>query len=134
MLDTMKKNYLALPLPTAAAEWVRKTDFNRTNNDRVEDLHLKLVNDPKRSAKYLDALRAVTDTEALEGSLAIDNADAARMIRDAATEAGDHVIAKLKLKAVVIHLNVVLKRYGMSRAERRQMIDGQHVPSENGQE
>lgn len=133
MLDNPKKNYLAVPLPTVPAEWVRKTDFNRTNNDRVEDLHLKLVNDPKKSQQYLDSLRAVTDTEAIEGSLAIDNADAARMIRDVASATGDHVIAKLKLKAIVIHLNVVLKRYGMSRAERRQMVDGQIVPSENGE-
>jgi hypothetical protein len=134
MLDTTKRNYVARPLPTDIADWVRKTDFNRTNNDRVEDLHLKLVNDPKRSAKYIETLKAVTDTEALEGSLAIDNADAARMLRDAATEAGDHVIARLKLKAIVIHLNVVLKRYGQSRAERRQLIGGEYIASENGQE
>lgn len=120
-------NYVAKPLPTKAADWVRKTDFNLTNNDRVESLHRILLNDQKRASRYLEHLRAVTDAEAVEGSLAIDNADAARMLRELAVETNEHVIARLKLKAIVIALNVVLKRYGLTRAERRVMVQGEAV-------
>jgi hypothetical protein len=130
-----KSRNLSMPLPTAAADWVRKTQFNLTNNDRVERLHLKILNDPKRFERYRDSLNAVTDAEAIEGSLAIDQADAARMIREEAAASGDHVIARLRLKAICIHLNVVLERYGQSRKSRRQMVNGQHVAtaSENGE-
>jgi hypothetical protein len=133
-MDTAR-NFVSIALPTTPAEWVRKTQFNLTNNDRVERLHMKILNDPKKSERYRDSLNAVTDAEAIEGSLAIDNADAARMIRDEAGASGDHVVAKLKLKAIVVHLNVVMNRYGVSRAARRQMINGQHVnsTSENGE-
>lgn len=124
--------FVTTPLPSKAAEWVRKTQFNLTNNDRVERLHLSLLNDNKRSTPYLDCIRAVSDTEAQEGSLAIDNADAARMIRLMAQETGDHVISKLKLHPIVIALNIVLKRYGMSRKERRQLIAGELIGPDNG--
>jgi hypothetical protein len=127
-----KKQFVALPLPNAPADWVRKTDFHQTNNDRVERIHIALINNHKLSEKYKDHLRAVTDAEAIEGSLALDNGDAARMIRDMAHEMNEHIIARLKLKAIIIHLNVVLKRYGMSRSERRQLIDGQIIASGNG--
>ena len=126
MTDNLARKFVA-PVPATFAEWVRKTEFNRTNNDRVEDLHIKLLNDPKTSGKYIETLQAVTDAEAVEGSLAIDNADAARMIRDLARNSGDRIIGSLKLKAIVTHLNVVLKRYGMLRSQRLQMIGGKAV-------
>jgi hypothetical protein len=73
-------------------------------------------------------LTAVYDEQAVEGSLAADNIEAARMIREKAKTIEDHSLAHEKLATISKSLGVVLRRYHLSRKERRQIVDGQVVP------
>jgi hypothetical protein len=122
-------NTIVAKLPTTVTEWydARKGSINRTDNDRVEELHLKLVG----IEQYQRFLDAYDDAEAVEGSMAIDNVFAAQMIRNKAIEAGDSRIASLKVRTIVRCLGVVLRRYRLSRKERANMIGGVVVPLEN---
>jgi len=125
-------NTIVAKLPTTVAEWdeTRKGSITRTDNDRVEDLHRKLIT----NEQYQGYLAAYSDGEAVEGSMATDNVFAAQMIRNKAIEAGDSKIARLKAHTIVRCLNVVLKRYRLSRKERANMIGGVIVPQENNGE
>jgi hypothetical protein len=75
---------------------------------------------------YLDA---VYDEQAVEGSLSIDNAKAAELLRDKAIKTGSRV-GQEKLATIVKSLNVVLRRYGFSRNERRNLVAGKVVNPE----
>jgi hypothetical protein len=100
----------------------------RTLNDLVEDIHRELVGDEK----YREYLRAVYDAHAVEGSLAADNVLAAMMIRDKAKARSITEVANEKLAIINMSLGVVLRRYHASRKQRRNMVAGEEVPSENG--
>ena len=117
----------APPLPADIKEWTRFAKQERTLNDLVEDLHVELVEDEK----YRALLRAVYDAHAVEGSLAADNVLAAQMIRNLAKERNSE-IQKEKLAVINMALGVVLRRYRASRKQRRNMVAGEEVPSENG--
>ena len=107
----------------------RKSEMRRTLNDHVEDAHLALYND-EQYQRFLDA---VYDEDAVEGSLAADNLEAARMIRDfARKDDRDSYVADKKLATLAKALGVVLRRYGMSRKERSRMIDGETIEA-NGE-
>ena len=86
-------------------------------HDKVEDLH-RLLFDGEQ--KYREYLNAVWNEQAIEGSLVIDDVMAAIMIRQRASDLypADE-IANANLDTIVRSLRVVLRRYGMSRAERR---------------
>ena len=118
------------PVPRSVAAWVRKTEFHRTLNDLVEDVHLALVDKSQQYVKYLDA---VHDEQAVEGSLAADNIMAAQMIREEAKNRNMPRLAEAKLATIVKGMGVVLRRYHMSRQERRNMIGGEVVPNGNGE-
>jgi hypothetical protein len=113
-----------LPVPTERSNWIRKTDFKRTINDMVEDLHLELV---ETSDEYRGFLDAVWDEQAIEGSLAADNTMAAQLIRAEAVRRNVPQIATAKLATIVKALNIVLRRYGVSRNDRRNMVGGENV-------
>jgi hypothetical protein len=75
----------------------------------------------------------VYDEQAVEGSLAADNVMAATMIREYAKKVDeDHALANEKLATISKALGVVLRRYEISRKERRNMIHGETVPGDNG--
>lgn len=114
------------PLPQSVIEMQgrRLTPFKRLLNDMVEELHCKCYENEKYRA-YLDG---VWDEQCVEGSLAADNFKAAEMIRERAVKENSPV-AKEKLATIVKSLGIVLKRYGLSRRERRQTVDGQIVPT-----
>ena len=118
-------------LPATRQEMIaqRKGEMRRTLNDHVEDAHLVLYD----NEQYQRLLDAVYDEDAVEGSLAADNLEAARMIRDFARIDGrDPYVADKKLATLSKALGVVLRRYGMSRKERSRMIDGETVET-NGE-
>jgi hypothetical protein len=117
------------PVPRQMANWVRKADLSRTINDLVEDIHTALVD---KNGDYLKYLDAVYDEQAQEGSLAADNTLAAMMIRDEAKKRNVPRVADAKLATIVKSLNVVLRRYGVSRTERRNMVGGEIVSTGNG--
>ena len=65
-------------------------------------------------------LDAVHNSDAQEGSLIADDFEAARMIRDKANDIGNAYVASKNLTTLKNSLSVVLRRYGISRKERRQ--------------
>ena len=121
------------PLPSTIIvdrEANRRATVFQNLNDNVEKIHIALLkhDDPKQSEKYIRLLDAVSDGEAVEGSLAIDNAMAAQMIRDYAKEVtSDRYTGDKPLSAIVRSLNVVLRRYHQSRKERAVSIGGETV-------
>ena len=102
----------------------RKPMVGRTLNDYVEDIHVKLWPD----SNYQKLLEAVYDEDAVEGSLAADNLEAATMIRDFARRETIPQVAGRKKATIVKAMNVVLRRYHMARMERAVMLGGQPVP------
>jgi len=124
----------ALPANRNALIEQRSVEFRRTLNDMVEDIHLTLWDVNPLYKKYL---HAVYDEQAVEGSLAADNIKAAEMIRIYAdARKGDDMscasVAGEKLATLSKAMGVVLRRYDISRKERRDMIHGETVPG-NGE-
>ena len=73
---------------------------------------------PCANDKFNRYLQAVYDEQAVEGSLAADNIGAAIMIREKAIELG-LPLADEKWATISKSLGVVLRRYGLSRKERK---------------
>jgi hypothetical protein len=120
-------------LPVALNDWQRFLKSQRTINDLVEDAHRALI-ESDQSNKYRAFLFAVYDEQAVEGSLAADNIEAARMIREWAKDSDGNELSHEKLATIAKALGVVLRRYHASRKERRQMVDGEVVPNDGGTE
>ena len=121
----------AAPLPATLEEMLARRPLaaNRTLNDYVDDVHKALWAAPDELQTYRNLLDAVYDEDAVEGSLAIDNSKAAEMIREYARDPA-HPIPYLKhkkLATIVKSLNVVLRRYKMSRKERASQVGGEQV-------
>ena len=116
----------APPLPTKLEDWQRQLKSERTLNDLVEDIHRLLCDD----SKYVAYLTAIYDEQAVEGSLAADNVMAATMIRNKA-KAQETEVASEKLATISKSLGVVLQRYKASRKQRRNMVAGEMVPTED---
>lgn len=115
----------APPLPEKIEDWERFLKTQRTLNDEVEALHRPLVGE---SPEYRRLLRAVYDEQAVEGSLAADNLEAARMIREKAKTIDGNEVADEKLATIAKSLNIVLRRYHSSRRERRNTLEGTIIP------
>lgn len=84
--------------------------------------------------KYVALLRATYDQHAVEGSLAADNVLAAIMIREKAKDIDYVDVAHEKLGIINLALGVVLRRYKMSRKQRRNTVAGEEVPTEGNGE
>ena len=96
----------------------------RTLNDHVEEIYLLLI--PNQDFRNL--IEAVWDEQAIEGSISADSIMAAQMIRERARKMNNTVVSKEKLATIAKAMGVVLRRYGFSRAERRNMVHGEIVP------
>lgn len=130
--------YAKVPVPRSIEDWIRKTKSDRNLNDLVEELHMELVNEAhSRCEEYRGFLDATHDSQAVEGSLAADNNEAARIVREEARSSKPTgLVARSNLASIIKALNVVLTRYNMTRKERRTMIGGQSLPThdaDNGQ-
>jgi len=92
-------------------------------NDIVEEINRKLWDDPE----YQRYLSAIWPDETVEGSFQFDDARAVMMIQDRAKEDGIVIPPHSnKLSPLVKSLHVVLgRRHGLSRKERRNMVQGQ---------
>jgi hypothetical protein len=117
----------APPLPADIDDWTRHIKTERTLNDLVEDIHRVLVEDER----YRQLLRATYDAHAVEGSLSMDNALVAMMIREKAQQIGSTEVAAEKLAIINMALGVVLRRYKASRKQRRNTVHGEEVPTDN---
>ena len=113
-------------LPATISELTRVNKAVPTLNDYVEEIHLRLYD---KSSEYRDLLEAVYDEDTVEGSMAADNYFAAKMIRDRAINADpNHYLAHKKAATISKALNVVAKRWGISRKTRRQTVAGEVIP------
>src|SRR5262245_61916 len=115
-------------LPATTEDYLvhRKLTANRAINDHVEDVHLRLIEDES----YAALLFAIYDEQAVEKSLDVDDVMAAQKIREKAVKEGNSDLAHESLAAIIKALHVVLRRYGFSRIERRNMVGGQVVTPE----
>lgn len=125
---TLKPVPEPLPMNTAGFLAHRKLKAKRTLNDMVEEVHLLLVEDEK----YINYLNSVYDEQAVEGSLSADNLMAAQMIRDRGLRLQNGVSSE-KLASISKALNIVLRRYGFSRKERRDSVGGEAVKNDGGE-
>jgi hypothetical protein len=114
------------PLPVKMKDWVRANKSSLTLNDHVEAIHQSLWD---TSDEYRAFLEAVWDSDAVEGSLAIDNTMAAMLIREKAAKVDGNPVAHKRLDTIVKSLGVVLRRYQNSRKERRDTVAGTRVES-----
>lgn len=128
--STQLSKPLPPPLPATAEDWdaARKSEAKWTLNDHVEKVHNIL----KTDRNYTRFLYATWDEQAVEGSLSCDNTEAARMIREKAAEIKLNEVSTQKLATIAKSLGIVLRRYGQSRKERRNMVGGRVVPDGNG--
>lgn len=112
-------------LPATVADLLagRTSELTKTLNDHVDEVHTILW----EQEDYRRLFEAVYDEQATEGSLSADNFLAAIRIRSWASKNGKSYIQNQKLATIVKSLNVVLRRYHISRTERRNMIDGKIV-------
>ena len=118
-----------IPVPRSPSEWVLKSNFSRTINDLVHELHTALYADEA----YLRYLDATSNAQAVEGSCTADDYEAARLIRMEASKRNMERVANANLETIRRALNVVLHRYKMSRRERRNLVDGEIVDMANGE-
>lgn len=87
----------------------------KTLNDQVDEIHRRLIDDEK----YRALLKATRNADAVEGLVKCDDALAAKMIFEEAKRTGIVEVAQVKIADIVKALRVVLRRYGMSRKQRR---------------
>ena len=116
------------PLPATVEDLIaRKTIKSAPSlNDDIERIHLILWD----NAEYRRFHEAVFDEDTVEGSCTADNFEAATLIRTYA-EGHDQFkyIAKKNKTTIVKSMNVVLRRYHMSRKERAMTVAGEVVPN-----
>jgi hypothetical protein len=121
------------PLPATVEDLDKrlKASTTKTLNDYVHEIHRKLWADS--NPQYRQLLDAVYDEDAVEGSLSIDNAKAAEMIRNYAKDAAhpEPYVASKKLATIVKALNIVLRRFQMTRKERAHRVEGEQVAGDN---
>jgi hypothetical protein len=122
--ETDTKNVTEMPLlqpvalpTTVKAMMDQRTSKTRINlNDQVDQIHCKLYEEEE----YRNYLDAVYNSQALTGSTIYDDGEAGRMILDYAKSNGYPYVAQQNLTTVVKALRVVMRRYHISRKERRQ--------------
>lgn len=120
----------AVPLPATRDDMLaRKTMKIATLNDHVDLIHQALWDNTEKlnGRTYQEYLRACWDAQAYEGSLTADHFMASTMIRNYARKNGPEIVENERLAAIGHSLNVVLRRYHISRKERRIMVGDEAV-------
>jgi hypothetical protein len=120
------------PLPDTVRGFMahRKSDSKRTLNDQIEEIHLSLY---ETDDAYTKLLYAVYDEQAVHGSLAADNTIAAQIIHEKAKKIPNVEVSRQNYATIWKSLCVVLRRYGLSRSERRDLLHGEAVPNPHGE-
>jgi hypothetical protein len=115
----------APPLPKTVVDLInqRKSMRTRTLNDDVEEIHLRMWEQPD----YRRYFAPIWREETIEGSFIDDDACVAQMVRKYAGENSFPIASHANLASIRHSLIVVARRYGLSRKERQQMVGGQIV-------
>lgn len=113
------------PLPQTVADLLthRKSMQARSLNDEVDDIFLRLWENPK----FRELFAAIHPSQTVEGSFPSDDHVAAEMIREYAKEHHFPIASGTKLAAIIFSLHVVCRRYEQSRNQRRNMVKGERV-------
>jgi hypothetical protein len=118
-----------IPLPKGSKDLVLKTQPKMTLNDHVQLIYFSLFDD----SEFHKLLDATDDSDAVTGTKYGDNLVAAMKIQEYAAKNGNLYVANKKPHAIHLALNVVLRRYGISRAERRYLLAGEVTDNTNDQ-
>jgi hypothetical protein len=113
------------PLPSTVTDLLalRKSEKLRTLNDDVDDIHLRLWENPK----YREYLWPIWREDTVEGSFIADDIQAASLIREYAKEHDIALASRAKLQSIVRSLHVVCRRFGITRKERQHLVNSEHV-------
>lgn len=124
-----QRHVIRAPMPSTTIELLalRRMKAKPTINDQVESLFLALYERPEFQ-RYSDA---IYDEQAITGNLALEDGKLAEMIVELAKERGIIEVMNAKLWLVVKVIRVVLRRYGLSRLERRNMSPAEPGLDEN---
>jgi hypothetical protein len=120
-------------LPSTRDEFLlhRKKKGGVSINDQVEDQVLTLVNGGGAECeRYLSLLNAVHNQDAVEGSLRADTYTAAMVLREFSRKNGVIAVADAPLEKVAKAQGVFLRRYGLSRRERRKSVEAPEAAAE----
>lgn len=120
MQDSNTQLRVSPPLPVSLQRYLLA---QRTINDLVEDAFIALDRSDQ-SEKFRSYLTALYPEHAVEGSPAADDLEAANMIREWAKAHEVTELAGEKKTIIVKALKVVMRRYRISRAERREQRHG----------
>lgn len=116
---------VAPPLPATVADLLahRKSMHKKSLNDEVDDIFLRLWENPK----FRELFEAIHPSQTVEGSFATDDTMAAEMVRKYATEHHMPTTANTKLAAIIFSLHVVSRRFDQGRNQRRTLVKGERV-------
>ena len=123
-VNKMTEQAVIRPLPKTVADLIagRKGKFERTLNDHVEEVYLRLWENPE----FKKLLEGTVDSDCVEGSETCDDHEAAKMIRDYFGESGSPLASK-NIHTLKLSLRVIMRRYSTSRKERRDALRGIRV-------
>lgn len=121
-----RQQALATPFPRTQSQMLalRRIKARRSINDLFEDAYLVMI---ETDDIYIRLLDAIYDSQAVEGSLSIDNVKAAERVRNYAIEHNIAALKDEKLATLVKVQGVVVRRYGMDRKHRRQTLGGEVI-------
>lgn len=121
----------APPVPETVVDLInqRRTMRTRTINDDVEEIHLRLWEELDYRRYFVPIWRE----ETIEGSFIDDDACVAQMVRKYAREHNVPIAKNANLASIRHSLQVVSRRYGLSRKERQRIVGGERVES-NGED
>jgi hypothetical protein len=120
-----------------SARYLMSRDAKSTGslNDHAEVVFLELYSEEK----FKRLLQAVWPEESVNGTLDLDDVEAATMIQERAASSISETIRRrvgeADRKAIVHALRVVMRRYGISRAQRRHTLankGGRLIPEQLG--
>ena len=115
-VETKTKDVVPLPKTRKELEALRKIKRPHNLNEEVDQLFVTLWEESEPFRSYLDAVHS---EQSIEGSLFLDDSEAARIVREFAADSGRDYVARQKLATLIKALHVVMKRYGLGRQERR---------------
>jgi hypothetical protein len=119
-------------VPANLDDWTRQIKQKQTINDLVEAV-IRALMKSDAAESLADFLSPLWDEEAIEGSLAADNLEAANMVREFARKHGEFADLASKKKATIgKSIRVVMRRYKLGAQERRQIVGGEVVAGNSG--
>ena len=118
-------------LPASLADLTPKVRRLPNINDQVHSVFDRLFEDQsERGTQFRRALNATNNAGAWQGSMIADDFAASIMIKEAADRYGGYdLVEGANWTQIRLALRVVMRRWGISREERRNMLGEEIVPN-----